>query len=122
MNAVQKIAQCGTDARGLNVGNIDEISQALGAIQSSITTLVDGHKDTMDKLSVINDKVSTQTTNQILDKAQIEAAHKRLDLIEPKVDSHDEKFRFIAWLVTGLSVFIGFIVQYLLPFFGHLFR
>lgn len=116
MNSVRRLEP----QQGLSVGDIDEISEALGSIKSSITNLVEGHKDTRDILAVINDKLSQHGNDRILDKSQVDALHKRMDIIEPKVDRHDGIIGKAIWLgsliITGVTV----LINWLSPFIGRI--
>ena len=108
--------------RGLKMGDIDEISEALGSIKSSISNLADGHKSISEKLVIIDNKLSQHSTDRILDKSQLDAAHKRLDRIEPMVDSHSDKFKFVAWLIAGITSIITLFMNWVGPMFSGIFK
>lgn len=103
------------------MGDIDEISEALGSIKSSVANLVSGHKETRDMLAVINDKVTQQGTDRILDKASLDALHKRVDQLEPIVGKHDERFRFAGWIIAGATSLITLLLNWTAPILGKLF-
>lgn len=103
------------------MGDIDEISEALGSIKSSISNLVDGHKDTRDLLAVIDNKVSQMGTDGVLAKAQMDALHKRLDKVEPKVDKHDTIIGRVIWLGSLIVTGVTLLINWLSPFIAKIF-
>lgn len=103
------------------MGQIDEISRALGSIESSISNLVNDHKETRDLQIVMNDKLNTLAGATTLQQAQIDAAHARLDKIQPMVEGHENKFKFGAWLIAGIAGVVTFLVNVVPSFLGRFF-
>ncbi len=104
-----------------SVGDIDEVSALLGELKSGISNLASGHQSINDKLVIIDDKLSNHTTSRILDRAAIDSLHKRMDEIEPIVDGHAEKFKFVAWLVAGITSIITLIINLVPSVLGKMF-
>lgn len=94
------------------MGDIDEVSSLLGELKSGISNLANGHQSINDKLVIINDKLSDHTTSRILDRAAIDSLHKRIDVIEPIVDDHSDKFKFVAWAVAGITSVITLLINW----------
>lgn len=103
------------------MGDIDEVSSLLGELKSGISNLAKGHSDINDKLVIIDDKLSNHTTSRILDRAAIDSLHGRMDKIEPIVDAHSDRFKFIAWLVAGITSFVTLLLNWFAPFLGKVF-
>jgi len=104
------------------MAQIDEVSSLLGELKSGISNLASGHQTINDKLVIINDKLSDHTTSRILDRAAIDTLHKRMDVIEPIVDSHADRFKFVAWAVAGITSIITLIINLVPSFLGKIFQ
>lgn len=104
------------------MGDIDKISQALGMLTGKLESFEDSHKDIKNILVVMNDKMSQHGTDRILDRSKIDAAHGRLDKIEPVVDNHADKFKFMAWLIGGIATVVTFLVNQIPEIFGRIFH
>lgn len=104
-----------------SMGQIDEVSSILGELKSGITNLANGHKSISDKLVIIDDKLSNHTTNRTLDRAAIDSLHKRMDVIEPIVDGHADKFKFVAWAVAAITSFVTLIINIVPSFLSKIF-
>jgi hypothetical protein len=100
------------------MGDIDEVSSLLGELKSGIGNLAHGHEMITNKLIIIDDKLSSHTASRILDRAAIDSLHKRMDIIEPIVDGHADKFKFIAWVVAGVTSIVTLVINWLAPFWG----
>jgi len=103
------------------MGDIDEVSSLLGELKSGISNLASGHQAINDKLVIIDDKLSSHTTSRILDRAAIDSLHGRMDKIEPIVDSHSDRFKFIAWVVAGVTSIVTLVINWFAPFLGKIF-
>lgn len=103
-----------------SMGDIDQVSSLLGGIKSDIANLANGHQSINEKLVIINDKISDHATNRILDRSAIDSLHRRMDVIEPIVDSHGDKFKFIAWVVAGITSIITLLINWFAPFIGRI--
>jgi len=103
------------------VGDIDEVSSLLGELKSGISNLANGHQAINDKLVIIDDKISNHTTNRILDRAAIDSLHKRMDVIEPIVEGHSDKFKFVAWLVAGITSLVTLLINWFGPLLSRIF-
>lgn len=103
------------------MGDIDEVSALLGELKSGISNLASGHQSINDKLVIINDKLSDHTTSRILDRAAIDSLHKRMDTIEPIVDGHADKFKFVAWAVAGITSIITLLLNWVPSILGKVF-
>lgn len=104
-----------------SVGDIDEVSSLLGELKSGISNLASGHQSINDKLVIIDSKLSEHGTSRILDRAAIDSLHKRMDVIEPIVEGHADRFKFIAWVVAGVTSIVTLVINWFAPFFGKVF-
>jgi ribosome-binding ATPase YchF (GTP1/OBG family) len=116
----------------LNMGDIDEISQALGSIQSDVANVKEHVKDTRDFMAAINLKLGDMNTQYVLMSSKVDAAHSRLDeekkirehnhsLIQVKVDKHDNIISKALWIGSGVVAFITTAFTVLLNVIPHVF-
>jgi hypothetical protein len=103
------------------MGDIDQVSSLLGGIKSDIANLAKGHESITSKLVIIDDKLSNHAVSRILDRAAIDSLHKRMDAIEPIVDDHADKFKFVAWAVAGITSIITLILNLVPSLLGRVF-
>lgn len=96
-------------------GAIDEISEAIGKLQSTVDHILKG-------MHVIDGKVDTLNTSSILQQSSIKSAHERIDILAPIVKDHETLknkgvgvFSFISVVASFVGVFIGAIISKILP-------
>jgi ribosome-binding ATPase YchF (GTP1/OBG family) len=117
--------------KGLTMGDIDEISQALGSIQSDVANVKDHVKDTRDFMAAINLKLGDMNAQYVLMSAKVDAAHARLDeekksrdaqhyLINAKVEKHDGIISKAIWLGTSLVTIITVVLNWIGPFLARI--
>lgn len=103
------IERCGT----LDMGDIDEISQALGSIQSDLTNIKEDGAHTRNLLAAVNGQLANMSTSKVLMESQLTALHARMDKAEPKIDRHDTIIGRMIWLgsliVTGITLAVNWI-------------
>ena len=108
--------------RTLTVGNIDEISQALGSIQSDLSNIkVDG-AETRNLIAAVSGQLSSMNTSHVLMQSKIDAAHARLDKAEPKIDRHDTIIGRVIWLGGLIITGITMLINWAGPFLSRIFH
>lgn len=116
----QTIEKCGTFG-GLNMGEIDQISQALGRLEgkTDAQTLELGH--IRGDLSVVKNDTEKLTNSSILSESRISALHLRLDIIEPKVNDHESLKNKGLGIFAFVSMLFGAIGWVVSTFIGKIF-
>lgn len=103
--------------RTLTVGNIDEISQALGAIQSDLSNIKSDGSETRNLVAAVSGQLASMNTSHVLMQSKIDAAHARLDKAEPKLERHDTIIGRVIWLgslvITGVTLFLNWAGPFL---------
>lgn len=103
------------------MGDIDEISQALGAIQSDLTNIKDESRETRNLVAAVSGQLSSMTNSHVIMQSKIDAAHARLDKAEPKLDRHDTIIGRVIWLGSLIITGITLLINWAGPFIGRLF-
>lgn len=77
----------------MSIDELSQVSQAIGALQSSVVSLETAGKlatkTTMRKLEKIEDCVIGNGKDLVLVKRDVDTCHERVDKIEPKLDEHE---------------------------------
>ncbi len=102
------------------MGNIDEISQALGAIQSDLSNIKADGSETRNLVAAVSGQLSSMNTSHVLMQSKIDAAHARLDKAEPKLDRHDTIIGRVIWLGSLIITGITLLVNWAGPFLSRI--
>lgn len=101
-----------------SVGQIDEFSSKLGGIESTISHILRSVNTTESLIKDVSDRA-------ILHGSAIDAAHKRIDKIEPKVDTLEETedkrqgaWAVIVWVAGAVGTVMGIIGGYVAKLIG----
>lgn len=108
--------------RTLTVGNIDEISQALGSIQSDLTNIKADGSETRNLVATVSGQLASMNTSHVLMQSKIDAAHARLDKAEPKIDRHDTIIGRVIWLGSIIITGVTLLLNWAGPFLARIFH
>jgi len=108
--------------RTLTVGNIDEISQALGSIQSDLTNIKADGSETRNLVAAVSGQLASMNTSNVLMQSKIDAAHARLDKAEPKIDRHDTIIGRVIWLGSIIITGVTLLLNWAGPFLARIFH
>jgi len=104
------------------VGNIDEISQALGSIQSDLTNIKADGSETRNLVAAVSGQLASMNTSNVLMQSKIDAAHARLDKAEPKIDRHDTIIGRVIWLGSIIITGVTLLLNWAGPFLARIFH
>lgn len=100
------------------MGEYNEVSGKLGGIEATQTHI-------LRSVNTIESLVKDVVEKTILHGSSIEAAHKRLDRIEPKLETLEEvedkrqgAWTVIVWVAGVIGTVMGFLGSYLSKFMG----
>ena len=102
------------------MGDIDEISQALGAIQSDLTNIKDESRETRNLMASVHGQLASMNTSTVLMESKLTSLHTRLDKAEPKIERHDTIIGRMIWLGSLIITGITLLINWAGPFIGRL--
>jgi len=105
----------------LSMGNIDEISLALGAIQSDLTNIKTDGSETRNLIAAVSGQLTSMNTSHVIMQTKIDAAHARLDKAEPKIERHDTIIGRVIWLGGIIIAGITLVFNWVSPWIAKIF-